>query len=1060
MKTLTFLISCFALLLSPAFAFAEVVTTDNENPIELTTNTDYTVESETGPFTFSGVISDGGSGYSITKDGLGKLVFSGVNTYSGGTTVSGGTLQAGTSTSALGSGKVTIGADGTLDWNIASDLTNTITGSGTLVLSQNRSGNYKYALDSKLSVFTGTVALQGQTRLEWNVSATSINNATIDIRAQSEFWPTVNNTYTTVFNIAGNGNGVFDSSQRGAMRIQANSTFNGSVNLTANALLSMGSASTATFNGAIDTNGYTLDFGQSLTPAGGTFVIQGNVLSTGDTLGTIVNRNENSMSLKIGNASADSSVTQTINAKITNNNTTKGLVFQTGAGTINAAGAISGSAAITKTGTGTLNLQTDNTATGALTVSDGTVNLSNSNSFASLTITKGTVNANRAYADAKGSLPVGCTIIVGSEAGEAAYLKLAGKALGDHGGTVTVYKNGTIEMAGSDTSIGNNKGITFVGGGTISGSGYFWLRGNNDGRQALAVTGANAQVSINANMYMIDNQSTLNVQKTDSTLTLSKNILQWDSANKSSGLTTVGAGTVILKGANTVKNALIIGKLDTDGTTMLNGGTVEIAGGSNAFSSYTINKGVLKVSAGSLGSGAITVNQDGTFLWNKAGEFSNKILGTGQVVWDTASGVTASSANLSEFAGTMELKSNVRLYTSSNIFGTTTGQSTMKINSGTELWTGGNQSFYMNFDLAGTGAGAGGDGIGRGAIRIEGTNSFYGNVVLSSDALIGSANNGVPTGNNGIFYGSVDVQGHNLTVATTVGTTGGVTFAGNITSSVADGGKITVNNGEYYAKFGDTTAAAADSPTTQTIDVPIVNNNSTNSAANGLIFQPGENRTIELKQSLSNYGFFKTGAGNLILSAENTTTGAVTVAQGTLTLKNANALQNTSEVVVNSGAILDLNELKAAGVNANIPSLTIDGGEVSIPVSITDGIVSSEYVIVSGNAAITAGTRFALDSLGESLDWNTVMNQTITLLTSPNEITGFENATVDSSQFLMSDVGERTYFTISMLTSAEGYTLLAKGTVPEPSSWFLLIIAALGLPILIRRKRMSSKIIF
>ena len=67
--------------------------------------------------TQSGLVSDGGSGYGLTKAGTGSLVLSNAsgNTYSGGTTVNAGTLiVSNTSNSATGSGTLTVNGGGTI----------------------------------------------------------------------------------------------------------------------------------------------------------------------------------------------------------------------------------------------------------------------------------------------------------------------------------------------------------------------------------------------------------------------------------------------------------------------------------------------------------------------------------------------------------------------------------------------------------------------------------------------------------------------------------------------------------------------------------------------------------------------------------------------------------------------------------------------------------------------------------------------------------------------------------------------------------------------------------
>ena len=80
---------------------------------------------------FDGVLEDGGAGeLSLTLNG-GTQVLTGNNTYSGGTTVSAGTLQAG-STTAFGSGAMTVEAGATLDLEGNNITVAALSGAGTI----------------------------------------------------------------------------------------------------------------------------------------------------------------------------------------------------------------------------------------------------------------------------------------------------------------------------------------------------------------------------------------------------------------------------------------------------------------------------------------------------------------------------------------------------------------------------------------------------------------------------------------------------------------------------------------------------------------------------------------------------------------------------------------------------------------------------------------------------------------------------------------------------------------------------------------------------------------
>jgi len=88
-----------------------------------------------GSSTISSVISDGGSGYSITKTGAGTLTLSGTNTYTGATTISAGTLAIG-GAGQLGGGTYSAAITNNSAFNYnssaAQTLSGVVSGSGSL----------------------------------------------------------------------------------------------------------------------------------------------------------------------------------------------------------------------------------------------------------------------------------------------------------------------------------------------------------------------------------------------------------------------------------------------------------------------------------------------------------------------------------------------------------------------------------------------------------------------------------------------------------------------------------------------------------------------------------------------------------------------------------------------------------------------------------------------------------------------------------------------------------------------------------------------------------------
>ena len=131
-------------------------------PVTLGSNTSIGVQ-KGSMLTISGIISDGGSAYSLTKtqgDGTaistggpaGTLKLTGINTYTGATTIQGGELRLGTAGQAIASTVVNIG-DGTNDATLTLDGSNQMPG-GVILNFLNASRNAKFNLNG----FTQTIA--------------------------------------------------------------------------------------------------------------------------------------------------------------------------------------------------------------------------------------------------------------------------------------------------------------------------------------------------------------------------------------------------------------------------------------------------------------------------------------------------------------------------------------------------------------------------------------------------------------------------------------------------------------------------------------------------------------------------------------------------------------------------------------------------------------------------------------------------------------------------------------------------------------------------------------
>lgn len=560
--------------------------------------------------TADGVISGEGA---VTKEGAGTLIIGALDTFSGGLTINAGTvslkndLAQETRTSKTvtsrtyqaGTGRITVNENGTFIWyNQNSDdvIPNTVAGSGKVIIDAMHSttSNYggNYGIGTNFTGFTGTLELQNHARVGTNSLGGTTN---LIINSGNMAWFTGGNQ-SAALTISGDGAGAGgDSTGRGAVGASNSVTLSGKITLAADAYIGIRDTNPVlTLAGDIETAGHSLKMSQNYQ-SGGVINMKGNVLSTvaeGAALGTVNFAGVGSTTVYSANigdlTAAESAAVQTIAANLNYSNTTAPLTFLAGENrTIAVQGRLTGTGgvALVKEGAGSLTFADSTPITGTLTVNGGSVTLSpgtyntssteagfqtgltaitvnngaevnlNASGMAltAVNVAEGTLNANYRHRNIGGtqyqSIANGANITVGSEAGGTALLTLTQKACGDHGGSVTIYDGGTIQMKGADISFGGSKGITFIGGGAVTSTpgAYFNFRGN--GNQCFKVEGADAHASIAANITMYDSGlGSVNVVDADSSLLISGSITQGHSA--ALGFRKYGAGTLILTSGN------------------------------------------------------------------------------------------------------------------------------------------------------------------------------------------------------------------------------------------------------------------------------------------------------------------------------------------------------------------------------------------------------------------------------------------------------------------------------------------------------------------------------
>jgi autotransporter-associated beta strand protein len=415
---------------------------------------------------------------------------------------------------------------------------------------------------------------------------------------------------------------------------------------------------------------------------------------------------------------------------------------------------------------------------------------------------------------------------------------------------------------------------------------------------------------------------------------------------------------------------------DTTGTT---GGSLGIhklgintlvLGTANSYTGHTtVTAGVLRVSNGGLGgtAGGTTVNAS-----------VNGIVGTNLDLNGVSTGIGES---LTMASGNLTGDSRVTLRTVGTTTNTwaggvlLTGSKTVQFNANTggQLEISGpiNQSAFtgpVNLRGGGTGTLSGGVSLSSSTTiglneatsvwNINTSGNTWGNTNVFRGTLVLGANDALPTttslnlgGTDG--SGTVKLNGRNQTVAgltTTVTTT-----TNKVVNGSATAGTLTVNN----------------------------------SAANAFAGVLGGAGTDENLFSLT-----KSGVGTLTLSAANTYSGDTTVSEGTLTLGNPNANNESSTVNIAASATLELKFDETGGpVTDTVKKLFIGGVQQNAGVykatdNVTDSGTPISQITGPGTLTVTTGPG----SLSPYDDWA----DDFPVFTPTNATLDFDNDGIDN----------------------------------------------------------------
>jgi autotransporter-associated beta strand protein len=932
-------------------------------------------------YLYDGVIS---GNISLVKNGTGTQTLSGNNTYTGTTTINAGVLTITSNSSLPGiatNGRYSVANGATLgvynavtDADIASMLGTTNFAAGAAIGFDTTTANRTYEnvianttqgalgltkLGSNTLTLNGSNTYTGATTISagtlqigagsttGSISSSSdiTNNGTLAINRSNDL--TLGNTIS--------GSGALTKAGAGNLTLSGSNSYTGNTTISAGTvLIQNANALGTTAGGTSVASGAALQLQGGITITGEALTIDGGGASNTGALRNISGDNTWTGNINSSGATtyigSDSGLL-TLSGNISNTNSTWPITFS-GSGNILVSGNISGTgnSTVAKRGTGTLTLSGNNTFTGTLSATEGTVSISSIGNVGQASAAGAGTTINIGGAALNGIL-----LYTGSAATSNKTLNLS---TGNVTFSSTITQNGTglLKFTSDFTAtVGGNKTLV------LNGSGLGEIAGaivNNTGnRTSLTKNGTGTWTLSGNNTY------------TGAT-TVSAGTLTLAGALSGSNVTVSGASSVLnqtstggIAGSGTTftltsGNATLAGSNTYTGATTVNGGTLNLTG-SNTGSATAINSGGTLIGTGN--AGAVTVNSGGIIgAGNAAGAVGTLTVGSLTInggsgytftIGDVNGSVAGTDYDQISSAGALALNNTAANPFTIYLDGTPTGWS----NSGNYTWniisaasqTGFNSgNFALDFTSFGIASG------NRTGIW-NFTNPSTGNISLTYTASAGDAiwSGGAGNWSTGFSYSPT------TDTSITFDGVGGVATNNIPSGTLSAVNFITFNStAGAYTLNATTGAAGLSGGTPLTVKGDIINNAASTQTINmdlallgsstGIINTASGNITIG--GVISGAGdLTKTGTGTLTLSGNNTYTGQLTVAEGTLsvaTLNNSGAsgvLGNSTNSVI----------LGSSGKNG---TLTYNGSAVSINKKFTMGANGTGVFDIATGSTLTA----------------------------------------------------------------------------------------------------------
>ncbi len=742
-------------------------------------------------------------------------------------------------------------------------------------------------------------------------------------------------------------------------------------------------------------------------------------------------------------------------------------------------GSIAGNGDLVSDGAGTWVLSGNNTRTGKLTVTNGTLRAGSATAFGTTTDVR----------------VDGGTLDLGGH-------DLSASSLNGNGGTVA--------LGGGDLSLNVVTGASSSYAGSIQGAGNLI----KDGGGTLTLSGANAYTGttqINGGTLALDfspdSAPASNILASTSTVTMSGGSLLVTGDNGESNTQEL-AGLTVNGGSNTV--GAVAG---TGGSVTLDLGTITHNGGLVDFRPPT--SGNIKTDSAALG-GWATVNgsdyakvEAGNIVAFTESDYTDMdnaaSWGAGQYITDVDGffGTVGSTVQLAGLRYTAPVSTTVTVTDGQTlgvdgtiIVAPSVGANDQTITGGTITGTAGGgilgvqQNSDGNFTIASQitdnqGASVGFTKGGTGRVTLDNaSNSYTGGTTIAGGTLSvdtianggGASSIGAsgPAASNLIIQGATleytgdgDVSDRSFTIARSGSVANATIAVSDPAARLEFGGVVTSADGAGLTKTGPGTLVLSNGgsdytgPTTingGTLEVGTLANGGTNSsigassnASSNLVLQDGgrlayaggtnsSDRGFTLTNgggigvmdggatltvsgtATGSGGFTKTGGGTLILSGTNDYTGGTTISAGTLRAGSAKPF-GTGPVTVNSGATLDIADIANVRTGGLGGDGTLNLGVLSTTRYIMDGTGNTFSGIIGGAGGVTLGSGAQTFSgckntyAGPTTIWGTL---NVSCLANGGEVSDIGTSDADAGNLVLA--GGTLNYTGNSVTTDRGFT--------------------------------------